>query len=255
MSSHLHRIKSEQFISAGYVITRLAAPLPSHPASLGIPVHILSLSSDLAPFVPGPRFIPDSWALRWVTNGDVEDKQREACLEFGIDPRALSELKTWVTERFDAHEFGWTHIFFSITAARDFAQRFLPKYPDAVLLGIGVATTLVSEFLTMHVPDPGSGSWGYYEALRSGKPLAPGGVLLGFEVVGLGLGGLYSWLDNHWHEIARENLGIQTGKFGLLGTFEEAARVADYPYVPETEDELAPLWQPWALVRYPLSPE
>jgi hypothetical protein len=55
---------------------------------------------------------------------------------------------------------------------------------------------------------------------------APGGVGLGFEVVGFEAGRLHSWLCNSLQRDARDNLGIGVNQFGLLDTLDQARAVA-----------------------------
>jgi len=234
-----------RYHSAGYVITRPVAPPPRHNNLL--PERILSLSSDIT------TLVPDSWALNWVEDDNLTKRERHAAFgAFDMAPDTAPALMAWVTERFDANEFGWRHVFYSPDTAREFARLFLPDLMDAVLLGMGVSREMALDSLAANQPEPGIGPWGYYEALHRNSPLAPGGRVLGFEVVGLGIGALYSWLSNGWDQIAHAELGIRPGDFGLLATFDEGMRVARYDFPPGTELEWASLWQPWALVQYPL---
>ncbi len=234
---------TQSYLSAGYVITRAVRLPPERTGPL--PAEVLSVSPDIAVFVP------DYWAVEWASCS-MEERREEAA-RFGITAAELQAVMTWVTAHFGTDEIGWTHVFYSLDLARTFLQTFLPHADDLVLLGIGVHPDIAPAFLEVNAPPPGEGRWGYYEMLARREGLAPGGEPLGFEVVGLGVGALHTWITNGWERITCSELGICPGRFGLLGEFDQAMQAADYRYPPGTFEEEASLWQPWLLVRYALA--
>ncbi|HEX9056872.1 MAG TPA: hypothetical protein VF818_05005 [Ktedonobacterales bacterium] len=238
----------EPYCSAGYVITRPISVSANVAGQEATP--IFSLSPHFAPFA----FVPDQWALDWMSFSD--DERRQAAAAFGITPALLPVVIDWVTThfvRFHDGEMAWRDVFNTLAAARTFIKHFLVQCSDLVLLGIGVPQGSIPAFLNANRPEPGIASFGYYDLLQRCEPLASGGELLGFEVVGLGPEALYSWRCNGWEQIASQDLGIFLGRYGLLRTLDEGLRAAAHRYPPNTEDEVAALWQPWLVVRYPLA--
>lgn len=63
-------------------------------------------------------------------------------------------------------------------------------------------------------------------ALESPRPLAEGGRLLGWEVLGYDVGTLETWLCRDLHRDAVAELGVRTGPEGLLTDRAQAERVA-----------------------------
>jgi len=237
------QIGNQDYLSAGYVLTQSVRLLPEQVDPL--PPEILSLSSEVA------SCVPDTWALEWTAYSVAE--RRTAADRFAIAPTDLEAVIRWVTARFDAGEFGWPCVFYSLDLARTFIQTFLSHATDLALLGMGVQRDIAPAFVEANTPPPGIGAWGYVDMLQRREALPPGGEPLGFEVVGLGVGALYSWLSNGWERLACRELTVCPGRFGLVGTFEEGMKAATHRYPPDTEQEVATLWQPWLVVRYPLA--
>ena len=196
-----HEGKAEWgLLSAGFVLTRPVERAPFWSADL-LPERILTFSDCLAKFLPG------TWALRWV---EAEPAERKASAQaFGFNSQELERLLDWTTEAQNDGRFLWPNVFGSLEAARAFLREFNPPVPDLFLLGLGLPEDRREAALAEQAPPPGGGPSGIYELLQEPKPLPEGGTFLGWEILGTELfgGQFHSWLCSGLEKVVYERLG------------------------------------------------
>jgi hypothetical protein len=226
-------------VAGGYILV-VPFTAPEYLANPRLPRQLITASWDLTAIGPGP------WALSWVNQHDSDRQQRIA---FGIDEASLPEVSVWVEEKMRTGEWGWPRIFTGLQPAREFLVRFHPS-SEPTIVGMGMAAESVDEVLADHPDVPGMGMYGYVETLRRRQPLAPGGLELGYELLGEELGGVFhSWHCNNLEPVVHEKLGIEVNQYGLIGDLEAARRAAEFVARPDMGAEPV-TWRPWLLVTY-----
>lgn len=198
------------------------------------PARLLTITSCLG------STTPEYWNNAWT--------------DYGVEAERIHELQAWVVEHFDIH-IGLPNVFFSLELALQFVHQFFPFDPEIVILGCGLHHDVVPDFLvTNDQSRPGERVEGMSTMLRTGRPLAAGGELLGFEVLGKEYASLHSWVcDWVYREIVEEGyskFGVRPNRYGLLPSFAEAAQYAAYgnTFGFEGVDN----WWPWLIVQYPV---
>jgi hypothetical protein len=108
----------------------------------------------------------------------------------------------------------------------------------------------MDELLSDLAPSSGAAAFGAYLAASCRKPLAPGGHLLGWEVLGFEGGGCHSLLCNSLHVIAAGR-NVRPATLGLLASELEAETVVRI--IAEDPGKAEPAaWFPVAVLRYDL---
>jgi len=241
-------IDLRDYTAGGYFITKYAQRDENRSPDL-FPEQLISLSSHIS---PGKASIYWGWDI---------DKNRDEALAFGIPAAKLPELATWYQA---THEVvGFPDVYYTLDAAREFVEAFLPVKDNLVVLGIALPKSLVDGFLgdnqqTSYNPNTQEYShepYGINLALSKREPLLPSGEILGFEVVShyynLGCSWLCSGLERDMHQ----EFGIRPGKYGLIETFEEANKVYEWILEGEKKGEQRAEpepYYPWLIVQYPL---
>jgi len=234
-----HSGYSSQVISGGYILV-VPLTVPEFLASPRLPPRLITASSDLTAIGPGP------WALAWVNQHDSDLQERVA---FGIDDASLPEVSDWVEEKRLTGEWGWPRIFTELKPAKEFLARFDPTGAPTIV-GLGMAAEFVDQVLADHPDEPGMGTYGYVDALRRRGPLAPGGLELGYEILGEELGGdFHSWHCNYLEPLVHQKLGIQVNRYDLIEGLEAARLAAEFVGRPDVPAEPV-TWRPWLLVAY-----
>ena len=181
-----------EFICGGYFLTKRGPHRAYDRATLGQPGNFVTLSPERV------YFFPDSWALSWVS--ESETTRAEATTALGILASSLPTLIPQVTRAFE-ELFFWPNVIPTVSAARQLLQ-MVPPSPGWLVVGFGVAEDDVATLLERNEPPaqkPGfapTGSGGVFQVLANRKPLEPGFVELGFDVLEISYGMLWhSCLD------------------------------------------------------------
>ena len=187
-----------EFISGGYFLTKRGPyRLASGPAPRGA---FVTISPQQV------HFFPAAWALSW-TSGD-DEVRLEAAAALDIPASVVPALIEEVTRLFNERTFGWPNVMPSVAVARQLLQ-LLPQSPGWLLVGVGLAVEDVDRLLLANAPPaqvPGfapNGAGGLYELLCERKPLEPGGVELGFDVLNIAHG-----------QVEQSNLDFDLGSLG-----------------------------------------
>jgi hypothetical protein len=233
-------------MEAGYLIVRTRPHAEWRPTEL-LPEQILSASPDIGWRFPGP------YALAWSAVAEAE--RTEEFERVGLPAPLRASATAWATENFEK-AFGWPGVFYTLPEALAARERFLSGVPGIHVIGLGLPERYLESFLEAAQPaasQPGfapMGSSGYYDVASERRPLAPGGQLLGFELVVTDFGQIvHSWLCNSLEEDCFQALGVRPAAYGLLSDWETAERC----YAEISKDSVGKepgLWLPWALVGY-----
>jgi len=227
--------------SAGYFLTRDFVR-PDHGSVDLLPERLVSASECLASFVPA------TWTLTWVHSSD-EARQKTA-LEFGLSPAALPSVMESATESFE-RDWGWPYVFYTLAGARQFHRQFLSSGSTVRLFGLALPEDLFPAFLKAAEPGTGEGETGFLACAKAGKALEPGGVPIGWEILGFEYGMFHSWLCNGLERDVSQVLSIRPNAHGFIGSLDNARRVANFCGQESVGAEPA-LWQPWLVVEYSL---
>jgi hypothetical protein len=224
------------FVAGGYLLCLPWEPPSGERTEGKLPSKVLTASDCLSVIGPGP------WGFSWV-NDDADER-------FGISVDRLGELATWLDAQMKAGGFGWPSLFLDLTTARAFLQLFRPtSHPHLIGLALpasGVAAVLADE------PDrEGVGTNGYVVGLRKGQPLAAGGTIRGYEILGEKCGAFHSWHCNCLASLVQSELGVGVNEYGLIDDYQSAVRATELVRSPATGAE--PIrWDMWLIAEYPV---
>ena len=125
-----------------------------------------------------------------------------------------------------------------------------------VIFGLGLHESNVEEFLKAAKPDltqqgcAPMGETGVFQCVSSGRKIAGGGYAAGFELLATCSGLLTcSWLCNGLEKDCAHRLGIAPNRHGLIESYRDALRCAEFVSRPETRAEPG-LWLPWLVTVY-----
>jgi len=208
--------------------------MPDH---LGV-VRAISASLELVPAFPTPT---------WANDFDV------LAAEFGLDPDERVAAGDLADELMTAGMFGWPNVFFELHDAHDFQRRFASGRADIVVIGIGLEQATANPFLQQPdlvqrsvIVDPQNG---VSQRLQRREPMTAGGRALGYELLGMDVPPLTSWAVNDLPVLVHDRLGISVNEDGLITSFDEASRAAEF--ISRLDVPSEPLdWTPWLIVRY-----
>jgi hypothetical protein len=204
-----------------------------------LPERILTASSCII------GLAPDTWALAWTQEGG--DERRKAAAQFGLSDETLRSITAWTSSAFDAGRVGFPHVLLSLDAALELKRLFMPE--DVVVFGIGLPRDLIASFVDYaEVPD-GMGVPGVVRALEAITRPAPGGVPLGFDVLGWDVSSFHSYLCNGLESEFDRQLGVRPNAHGFYDSEDEARRCAAHANLACTRAEPG-LWLPWFVHAY-----
>lgn len=243
-------IDLRDYVAAGYFITKLSkygfTPTPYFQHE-----QVISLSSCINP-----------WFIEPLWGGNIE-KHKLEILWWGIAETKFDALREYSSQMFGKdHHF--PNVFLKLSSAQRFIKRFLSNLDDVILLGVGLPKDVVMDFLPensepvsdANKQDKRQALLGVGLVLSQNEVLKPGGEIMGFEVVSFPYNNFgHSWLCSNLQTDMYELFDINTGKFGLLRTYEDAMKV--YEWIAEdkmqgTRAEPEPYY-PWLIVQYPVN--
>lgn len=190
---------------------------------------------------------PDDICLSWVT---VDKKVKAAYREkLGITKDQFVKLQEDVDESFNGDKYGWQQVFIEVEEARKYYRKWLTKIPNIKLVAIAASKKHRDTFLAEEKQEgENAGSYGNWLALQKELSIDMSQGLLGFEVLGFEMGGFHSFICNSLENDFSNKLGIKFNDYGLISSYSEASKAADYAQDPDVGAEPA-LWQPWAIVE------
>jgi hypothetical protein len=234
-------------VSGGFYVARLSSRTEYMSPEL-IPDKVLSASRCIC------KFFPDAWAIQW-TNHKLEERLKQASA-FGVFAIDLPKVVRWATESFST-AFGWPNAFFTLEAAQEAREKFLPHDCELVIFGLGLHRSEVEAFLRAAEPEPASpgfaptGETGIFQCVSRGEKAIAGGDVAGFELLATYFGMFTcSWLCNGLEKECAKQLGVPTNPHGFVQSYDDASRCAEFISRDETRAEPG-LWLPWLVTVYP----
>jgi len=171
-------------------------------------------------------FFPDSWAISWVGETDIE--RFHCATALGIPESTLPSLIARVTSEFDAGTFGWPNVMPTLAATQTML-RLLPWSPEWLLLAFGIAGDDLGGVLAANAPPPTrpgfapTGAGGIFEVLSRRVPLEPGFDPIGFDALQISFGFVDETIMDYQLPAIGYNGAVTTD--GLLPDYEAARTV------------------------------
>lgn len=230
----------------GYFLSRLTGAVDC----TGTTLRKVSLASDHS----GRRFVPDDWTYSWVS-AHWSDRLRAAS-PFGMTEEDVRALVSEVTDGVGLNVEPYS-VCCDLDSARRIHDRFLRRAADIELWGVGLHTSLVPDFTAFYRPLPALPGFAPiapaigFTMVQKGAALAPGGELLGHELLISDGSGFNSVESRHGDEVELlRAAGAHVNEHGLISDFATAVRLMDF--VPPIQHIAPGGWFPWLIVRYPL---
>jgi hypothetical protein len=241
--NELPLLNINDFVSCGYFIAKTAT---DYRKSDFLADRLVTVSTCVT------ETLPDSWAIEWVLKEQGEAIRMAE--KWGINGSEVPRLVRWTTEAINRGLIGWPNVFASYDASQEFLREFPPVVSDWQLLGISLHREDAERFLRVTEPpqsQPGyapNGEMGVRGIARQEDAPHPGGVVAGFDVLGVEISGTFhSWLCNSLEEDASKRFNITPTKDGLLAKYTEAKQLADYADIGGAEP--VP-WFPFLVISY-----
>jgi hypothetical protein len=223
----------KDYISGGYYVVK-TIPRPNDLSDI-LPDTILTMSKCFSPVMR------DIVQLQWDEYENVSVAIAEEAIEFRIPQDQIADLVRWVKGRHNTSYF----VFTELTDPLELLSRFITD-GSAHVVGIGLHTSLLESFKSQQSKDVNNGL-GLVELVEEKRPLAEGGVPLGYEPLGFEGTSFHSWLCHYAPNEVQKRFGIRPNRLGLIDKFEDACQVNEY--LLETGAEPA-IWEPWLLIEY-----
>lgn len=225
---------SGTFLSAGYTLSTHTGRTDC----TGIRLRPLTLANDHTQRV----FLPSTWAVEWCKESPEERLARAA--DFGIDPSRLEDLIQRVTAGFES-EFGAWHTILDLEVARELWRDYA-RAEGVRLWGVGLAH---DELEAMHEEMEPNHAMGAGWALLRAQTMAPGGRLLGYEVLVDGIG-CFNSLESlhHPEDELYQAAGVAPGPNGLFEEHEPARALARL-----ARERFGQNWRAWRIQQYELT--
>ncbi|MEJ7764174.1 MAG: hypothetical protein WKF86_01645 [Acidimicrobiales bacterium] len=228
-------------LAGGYFVARLPPGSPPWmPERLGV-TRTISASPELVHMFPTPSWANDFQAL---------------ASDFGLDPDERAAVGQSADDLLAAGAFGWPNVFFDLEDAQAFRDRYASRRDEIVVIGIGLRYEHAKQFLediavvNVDTGVAAVGRAGVTELLERRVPLADRGRTLGYELLGMDVPPLTSWAVNALPLLVHDRLTISVNENGLIDSFQDAARAAEFISSPDVPSE--PFnWTPWLIVEYP----
>ena len=194
---------------------------------------------------------PDSWALSWSGKSDEQLARLQA--DYGIDAVRLAAIQRWGDAALGQPPaaFGWPNVLSSIEVARSFYHDFLSPLPLRLIGLFLPEDQLEIALATLRPQHPQEGECGLYQMLARQLSEPAAGEVLGFEIMGLEIGGsLHSFYCNHLQQ-DYHRLGIAFNRHHLIAGADDARRALEFTLDEETHAEPVP-WLSFRLREFAL---
>jgi len=235
---------AENLVAGGYFLVQ---PMIRSPwMSELLPARISSVSNCICDIGPAAYW---GWEA-----GHWHDETAEGVVwanALGIARAQLPRLREWTIQANRAGDLEFPFVLSSPDVARRLVREFAADPAGLTVLGIAMdpvsaATFIAEEDAERSAPMAPSG---LRQILGRAEAPAPGGQILGYEVVGGG----HSWICNGLERDAPERFGIRPNPEGFISTREDAGRIAAWANDWEESRAEPEAWWPWLVSRYPLT--
>lgn len=166
---------------------------------------------------------------------------------FGIDNHAREGIQTWVDK--NADNIGWCGVFMHAQTAIDYKQTFFKNVQNCYLLALYFSDSDAKKFIKRWQPQrPLDGLLGILQKLMLRQPedANPREQLLGYDIVGLDIGGeFHSSYCHSLEETLREKFALNLNHHGLYDAIPDWQPVIDYM----NDDTTACEPVPWGIAK------
>ncbi len=169
----------------------------------------------------------DSWSFSWARDGKEKSKISK---EVGLSEERITDLQNWVDKKFELNEIGWQNIFYSLEEVYEYKDEYFNDRTDLVVLGLSFCETEIEGLIEEFKPqDENIGEIGIRYALRQKNPENKKGRFIGYDIVGIELGGSFHTI--HCHDLQNELINkfeIEFFENGLIKSCENWKMMTDY---------------------------
>jgi hypothetical protein len=219
------------FVVGGYFLVQVAPSADWLKNKTLLPAKFWTVSTCIC------EIYPDTWIFSGTSKSTKPTINYQEILK--LDDESFKSLQATADEMFRKDE-----------TARQFYVQYLRHLPDIKLLSIALSEPDAVEFIEENKPEPGMGEGGVYIKLQQRQLLDSSAMPRGFEVLGDEWGGqFHSFICNSLETDYAERLNISLNQNGLIDSYEDAVRAANYTNLDEVGAEPA-LWQPWLISEY-----
>lgn len=169
----------------------------------------------------------DSWAFSWAFDGKEKSKIAK---ELGLPEERIRHLQKWVDDKLELNKIGWQNIFYSLEELNEYKNEFFKNRNDLVTLGLSFSETEIDDLIEKFKPQTEKdGEIGIRYALKYRNPENPKGKFIGYDIVGIKLGGRFHTI--HCHDLQEElvhKFGIEFYENGLVKSCEDWKKITAY---------------------------
>lgn len=226
------KIDIKEFVAGGYFLTKYSDK--SEYMANFLPSKIISASNCIV------DIFPEVWSADSV---EKPNQVKSEANNYSVSIEELPKVLDWTKNNFES-EVGLGNVFFSVNKAKEFANLFYDFASELTVIGIGLKSDLVVDYLEQE-----DAEYGVYKLLKREQVLESSGEILGFEVLGNEYGSFHSWLCNSLEIDCKEKLEIIPNQNGFIETFEQAEKCAEYANRDEVGAEPC-FWLPWLILEY-----
>jgi hypothetical protein len=169
------------------------------------------------------------WAYSWSVSRKAK---KEAKKTFQLTDSDLDKICEWVDAKDVEKLVGWVNQFNSQEIALEYQNLFFPHISDTHLFGLYFDETASAEIVEEFKPESEKyGEIGLYQNLLKRIPEEdrPGESLIGFDLIGIEVGG--SFHSFHCHDIGEElsnRFGLELNEYGLFNPHDNWEPVLSY---------------------------
>jgi hypothetical protein len=228
------------FISGGYYFSQGQNP-PEWTNTALLPKVIWSVSEAIS------EVFPAAWAF--TTGTDPAKREKKFFMDLlGLNANEFLEMEKFFDDLYLKKLCGFPNVIYDLPTARLIYQHYLFRLQNLKLLGLGLPNTYFDEF----VQETASPSQYLKSSLRhkvlKKEPPSLDGHILGFDVLGYD-GGFWPFISQGFETAFSQELGIHLNSYGLIDSFDDAAKALAYVKAHDPEEGV---WFFWQVMEYTL---
>ncbi|WP_145996335.1 hypothetical protein [Dysgonomonas massiliensis] len=170
--------------------------------------------------------------------------------EYNISEETISSIHKWTDEMDSSNMIGYMNLFYSIETAKEYKNCFFSHLDETLILGLYFPIRESQEFVDCFEPKgKNEGEIGLRYKLKQYQPDDDTGILLGFDLIGVEIGGEFH--SFHCHDLANdliERFDIAINEFGLIQNENKWEAIIDY--MNDESNGFEPV--PWFFVQVKL---
>ena len=169
----------------------------------------------------------DSWSFSWAID---EKEKSKIAKEIGLTEEKIEHLQKWVDDKLELNKIGWQNIFYSLEELNEYKSEYFKNRNDLITLGLSFSETELEDVIEEFKPQKDKvGEIGIRYALRQRKAENINGKFIGYDVIGIELGGSFHTI--HCHDLESEltnKFKIEFFTNGLVKSCKDWKKITDY---------------------------